>query len=716
MYNKHGRTFIKCDKENIDNFIKAIGNITKIGRKKKKGKNYVLYYDVPCMFDTETTSFYDKVNDRKVAWVYAWMFGINGHTIIGRDINDFVTLLNEISKHFGLDEYNRLVCYIHNMSFDFAFIKKMFKFEEIFVMDLNKPLYALTEYGLEFRCSYLLSGKSLADIGKNLNKYHISKMVGDLDYDLCRTKETVLTKKEIGYCIHDVRVGMAFIQEKLENGEHIATIPYTKTGYVRGYVRKKCYSKKYYSSFNKYIGKLTITDEEYDICKRAFMGGFTHANAYWVNETISGEIGSFDFTSSYPAVMLSEKFPAGKGKKVTIKNKEEFFYYIKNKCCIFDIVFKYLKLKSNVPDAPISESKIWDCDKSGMIVDNGRIRYCKFCKMSVTNVDFIVFSKYYDFEFKVVDMWVYNRDYLPKPIIECVLDFYKAKTELKGLEDDESKKEYALKKEMLNSLYGMIVMDIVRLVYNFDNETGEFTALEGDKEEQINHYNEGRNRTTYYPQGLFITAYARRNLFLGIYEFGNDYIYSDTDSIKAINYKDHLSWIDKYNENITKKIESCLVYRGFPRDAARPKNIKGKEKQLGVWDFENSDNLYTKFKTLGAKRYIVEQLNEDNEKDIFCTVAGISKKSIKKYLKNTGDPFGNFKNGLSIDPEDTGKNTHYYFTDSWENDVIDYTGKKHHVKTDCGIYLENAPWKLSLSEDYSKLLNEIEAIKRSREA
>ena len=38
MYEKHGRTFIKCDKENIDNFIKAIGNITKIGRKKKKSQ------------------------------------------------------------------------------------------------------------------------------------------------------------------------------------------------------------------------------------------------------------------------------------------------------------------------------------------------------------------------------------------------------------------------------------------------------------------------------------------------------------------------------------------------------------------------------------------------------------------------------------------------------------------------------------------------------
>ena len=79
---------------------------------------------------------------------------------------------------------------------------------------------------------------------------------------------------------------------------------------------------------------------------------------------------------------------------------------------------------------------MWEFDKEGMIVDNGRVRYCKKCKMTITNVDYKVFKKFYDFKCVVKEMWVYEKAYLPKPIIECVLDFYKAKTELKGLEDD----------------------------------------------------------------------------------------------------------------------------------------------------------------------------------------------------------------------------------------------------------------------------------------
>ena len=708
MYVKHGRTFIRCDEDNIEKFINTIGDITEIGRKKKKNGKYCLYYDVPCMFDTETTSFYDKTNDRKVAWVYAWMFGINGHTIMGRSLNEFKILLDRLSDVFGLNDERRLVCYIHNMSFDFAFIKKLLNFTDIFVMDMNKPLYACCEEGIEFRCSYLLTGKSLAELGKGLQKYKISKKVGDLDYSLCRHENTLLTKKELGYCINDVRVGMAFIQEKIEAGEHIKDIPYTKTGYVRKYVRRKCYSKKYYSSFKDYISRLTLTEEEYFTCKRAFMGGFTHANAWWVGETIEGEIASFDFTSSYPAVMLSEMFPAGKGHKVKIKGEEDFNYYCKDKCCIFDIVIYNLRLKENMPDAIISKSKMWDFDNEGMIVDNGRVRYCKKCKMTITNVDYKVFKKFYDFKCIVKEMWIYEKAYLPKPIIECVLDFYKAKTELKGLEDDESKREYALKKEMLNSLYGMIVMDIVRQLIIFDTDENVcFKALDINPDEQLDKYNNGKARTTFYPQGLFITSYARRNLFMGIYEFKNDYIYSDTDSIKAINYKDHLEWIEKYNKWVTKKIENCLVARGFDKDEAKPKNIKGVRKPLGVWDFENKDELYTKFKTLGAKRYVVEQKG-----DIFCTVAGIGKKSIKKYLKgNFDDPFKGFENKLSVKAEDTGKNTHYYFSDPYENDIVDYTGFKSHVKTDCGVYLEAAPWNLKLSGDYDKFLADLIALK-----
>lgn len=65
-----------------------------------------------------------------------------------------------------------------------------------FSIDLRKPIYGITENGIEFRCSYLLSGYSLAKLGEQLHKYKCEKLVGDLDYSLLRHSKTPLTQKK----------------------------------------------------------------------------------------------------------------------------------------------------------------------------------------------------------------------------------------------------------------------------------------------------------------------------------------------------------------------------------------------------------------------------------------------------------------------------------------------------------------------------------------
>ena len=67
------------------------------------------------------------------------------------------------------------------------------------------------------------------------------------------------------------------------------------------------------------MNELIIPDLEcYNILKEGFAGGFTHASYLWVGRNIKGKIDSFDFTSSYPAVMLSEKYPMGKCTRIEI--------------------------------------------------------------------------------------------------------------------------------------------------------------------------------------------------------------------------------------------------------------------------------------------------------------------------------------------------------------------------------------------------------------
>ena len=80
-------------------------------------------------------------------------------------------------------------------------------------------------------------------------------------------------------------------------------------------MRDKClYNDKQHKNNDEYkkyralIRKLTLTENIYLKLKEAFSGGFTHANPIYSGEILEN-VKSFDFTSSYPAVMVSEKFP-----------------------------------------------------------------------------------------------------------------------------------------------------------------------------------------------------------------------------------------------------------------------------------------------------------------------------------------------------------------------------------------------------------------------
>lgn len=202
------------------------------------------YIDLPCAFDIETSSFFHssgKEEKEKVAVMYEWTFGILGYIIIGRTWKEFKEMILNIYLQLELFNDYRLVIYVHNLGYEFQFMRKHFEWESIFANKNRQPIYALTTNNIEFRCSYLLSGYRLEIIGEELDKYKIKKLVGNLDYNKIRSPETPLTDKELSYCINDVKVVMCYIVEKLLEYKTISNIPLTKTGFVRRYVRNKCF-------------------------------------------------------------------------------------------------------------------------------------------------------------------------------------------------------------------------------------------------------------------------------------------------------------------------------------------------------------------------------------------------------------------------------------------------------------------------------------------
>lgn len=211
----------------------------------KDNKN-IVWYNVPASFDIETSSFYEGGNlpENKRAIMYIWMFGIGDIVTYGRTWEEFEFFIQTLSVFLDLNENHRLPVYVHNLAYEWQFIRKHFKWDKVFLLEDRKPVKARFG-GIEFRCSLKLSGgKSLANVGKDLQHHKLEKKVGDLDYDLIRTPETPMTEKELGYCEYDIRVLNAYIEEKIEQDGSVNRIPLTNTGYVREYCRKACFRAK----------------------------------------------------------------------------------------------------------------------------------------------------------------------------------------------------------------------------------------------------------------------------------------------------------------------------------------------------------------------------------------------------------------------------------------------------------------------------------------
>lgn len=675
-------------------------NYTTIKTNKK-----IEYINLACGFDIETSSVY--VGETKAAFSYVWMMsiGVNSPVYYGRTWGEFIEVCEYLQSTYRLSIKRRLVVYVHNLGYEFQFMHKYFNWVEVFAIAERKPIKALCDFGIEFRDSYILSGYSLANTAKNLTKHSVKKLEGDLDYKLVRHEETELTDDEKAYCENDVKIITAYIDEQIDLYGDVYKIPMTNTGRVRKHVKNECYytsknhrksSKSKYYKYRKVMQDLTLDPVTYVQLKRAFMGGFTHANANYSGVKLEN-VSSIDFTSSYPSVMCAEKFPMSRFRGIDVSDIEELEELCIRHAVVFDVSF--INIESTIDhENYLSESKCYSVVKPTL--NNGRINKAESLSTTITNVDFDIMKRVYSWdEISVKNVKFAYTNYLPKSIIKSILDLYQGKTTLKDVEGSEV--EYLLSKGMLNSIYGMCVTDIVK-----DNSIYKegWEVEKVDIETEVEKYNEAKGRFLYYPWGLWVTAYARRNLWTGILAVGDDYVYSDTDSLKLLNYETHAEYVENFNAGIVAKMEDMCAYYGFNADLLSPKTKKGKTKTLGIWDFEG---LYPKFKTLGAKRYLVY----DGE-NLHITVAGLSKQNGINYMREVCNNdidkvFDMFNDTLYIPSNRTGKMTHTYIDEELKFKVTDFNGAESTVNPLSGIHLGDCDFTLSIADRYKQFLNNL---------
>ena len=190
---------------------------------------------------------------------------------------------------------------------------------------------------------------------------------------------------------------------------------------------------------------------------------------------------------------------------------------------------------------------------------------------------------------------------------------------------------------------------------------------------------------------VWVTAWSRKRLADGIdvvTQRGKEpmnFIYSDTDSIKYTGCVD----FSKYNRTVE---EQALHWKAYAADR------NGEVHYMGVYESEHYE-LPNRFKTLGAKKYVLE----DKDKRLHITIAGVNKKKGGEELQK----IENFKEGFVFNKAGG--------TESVFNDHIDMTIQRdgHDLHITDNVVIRDSSYTLGITAEYRAILNGVMEIKYS---
>ena len=637
-----------------------------------RGRQKTLYKDIICTFDIETT----RLPDIDQSFMYIWQMCIGENVIVGRTWEEFKLLLSEFKLH--LKEKEKVVIFVHNLSYEFQFLAGIYRFDkdDVFLIDSRKVLKATMYDHFEFRCSYLHSNMSLAQYTNKMGVKHGKLSGKKFDYSKIRTPYTELSEYELRYCLDDVLGLKEAIEKEMElDQDNLYTFPLTSTGYVRREVKKAMRGYSYEA-----IKGLQPDLKLYELLHDAFRGGNTHANRYYTGMILE-HVKSTDRSSSYPDVMCNERFPMSPFKYVGKCSSKKIMDLIsEDQALVMRVRITDVSLIDPYWGAPyIAINK---CTYSGAVKDNGRIISADIIETAITDVDLqIILSEY---QFSKIEYWdVYTSKYgkLPRCFIDCIERYYRNKTELKGVEGQEV--YYDKSKALLNSLYGLCVQRILREPIIFDGKD-YVKDEEWDKQKAFDKAT--AHPFNSYAWGVWITALSRLRLEEGlriVHDSPSAYfIYTDTDSIK---YQGELD-LTKYNN--TRIIDS-------KRSGAYATDPKGKTHYMGVFEDEGE---YSEFITFGAKKYAFVK---DGKTGV--TISGVNKELGAKEIDKAGG-LKALREGFTF--KDAGGTEAKYNDDPLSDGIDTVMVEGHEIKIIRNLCIKESTYTLGLTADYKRLLED----------
>ena len=623
-----------------------------------------------------------------------------------------------------------LVVYVHNLSYEFQFLKGIYQFtpDDVFAVASRKLIKCDMWGCFEFRCSYKLTNMSLKQFTSKMRVTHTKLSGEEFNYSVKRYPWTELTDEELEYCVNDV-LGLVEAVNALmaRDGDTLQTIPLTSTGYVRRNAKRAMREGIHHN----FVHSILPDYETYKALREAFRGGNTHANRYYAGDIVEN-VHSADRSSSYPAVMCNCEFPMTEFVPI-LKNDLNKDYIgrcitIRHKALLLRIGIRNLALRDAFWGCPyLSKDKCRNIRKAIDTEDNGRILEAEYLETTVTDIDLKIIMEEYTGQIIFLQGWYSSYKKLPESLIMEVIKYYKDKTELKGVKGQEI--YYDKAKALLNALYGMMAQDPVKFEQifkqcgDFDTEETvlkELAEKEGWDEKKLHESimkkeqdilgKSNQRAFLAYQWGVWVTAHSRDALERGIrlvHETdGADFVYCDTDSVK---YTGTVDW-SGYN---LARVQECRESGSFATDP------QGVTHYMGV--FETEDNpetgvAYRYFKTLGAKKYAyVEKEVEIWEETgrigewkyhyrkvgkgrVHCTIAGVNKKKGGSELDEHGG-LQAFSEGFVFRKAG---GTQAVYNDNPPMDHVDIEGKRLEITANVAIL--PSEYTLGITGEYERII------------
>lgn len=630
------------------------------------------------------------VDKRVGSCCFYWSFCCDGLTESGRDLQELADFFVELSEAAN----GHFLVFVQDTAEFFQYFRKYCDPIDLFAAQPRTPLNAEIFPGVHIRSADQISGMSLQENVIRFSTADAPLRGRPRSYEFQQFAPGSALPLDAAEMIDDEARAMQLLcRSHIERCKGKPYhVPLTKIGYVRKLLRNMILygtgegatKKDWYraAEYRAAMRGATMCPEEYRILKAASCAGICEPNVRRVGEIILDPIYS-DRKSAYPAHIVYDYVPIGRGK-YTKEPAMDRVRAISQKRC-FVGVFRFRNIRArNLPAYYLREKYCTAiCDPVNMECVRKYLKRADEVTVSLTELDLACVDECYLYDnVECLEIVTYLRGQIPSMIKKYVLLWFR------GKESAGTKEDRRVMKEMLNSIFGIMVMDPLREAYVYNIQDAEWDEPAApDIEEGIEAYNKSNSRFTCYPWGIWIAAQCRRTEWQAWLELSPWFIYGDTDSVylSSDGWAYIRTYFEEQNAKMYQRALEVSKQLGVGIEFFKPFGVL-----LGTWQIEET---ISRFCMTGQKQYITES----KAGELKVVIAGINPELSGTYIKRKygGNAVEAFRSveyypARWRDKETgqifsaTGRRICFHFDKEFSGEIIDALGERQQVCTPSG--------------------------------